>query len=48
MAKGQVLYNYDVTDFVSEKLSGLSVFYKMPAATSSTPTPVTRAATKKL
>jgi predicted dithiol-disulfide oxidoreductase (DUF899 family) len=27
-AKGKVFYNYEMTDFVSEELSGLSVFYK--------------------
>ncbi len=27
-AKGKVFYNYDTQDFVSEELSGLSVFYK--------------------
>ncbi len=26
--KGKVFYNYEMTDFVSEELSGLSVFYK--------------------
>lgn len=28
VAKGKVFYNYDNIDFVSEELSGLSVFYK--------------------
>jgi predicted dithiol-disulfide oxidoreductase (DUF899 family) len=27
-AQGKVFYNYDTRDFVSEELSGLSVFYK--------------------
>jgi predicted dithiol-disulfide oxidoreductase (DUF899 family) len=27
-AKGRVFYNYEINDFVSEELSGLSVFYK--------------------
>ncbi len=27
-AKGKVFYNYDMQDFVSEELAGLSVFYK--------------------
>jgi hypothetical protein len=42
-----VNYNYTMQEFPSAEAPGLSVFYKMPAARSSTPTPPTGAAWRR-
>ena len=43
MARGEVYYNYTMTEFPSKEAPGLSAFYKVRAARSSTPTRPTRA-----
>jgi predicted dithiol-disulfide oxidoreductase (DUF899 family) len=50
LATGKIYYNYATIDdekYLFDELPGLSVFYKDSTATSFTPIPATRAATRR-